>query len=275
MGIYPAWMRKNLKTAPIRLNIGNYCMICARKSDLGIDLCAECEGLLMRMRHIDRHGRETRVCSGCGSLSNPPPRDVSRLSSADAQCTAERCSYYCAKCCASSRSLTRIVAAYRYDFPLSGMIQQMKYQEKRQTARVLGSLLARAVGQRTANNQLPDMLIPVPLNRKRQLQRGFNQARDIARWCARDLNNIPVNECVSRIVDTDSLAGLSRAERQFRILGAFRASPVVADKHVAIVDDVLTTGSTAGEMAREIYDTGASSVELWVLARTSRMRSEG
>lgn len=274
MGIYPAWMRKNLELMPIRLNIGSYCMICARKSDSGVDLCSECEGLLMRMRHVDRLGRETQVCSGCGLLSDVTV-DVNGVSNVDAQVTAEPCSYYCAQCCASSRGLTRIVAPYRYDFPLAGIIQAMKYQEKRQTARVLGSLLARAVIRATAKDQLPDMLIPVPLHRQRQLQRGFNQARDIAKWCARELNDIPVNECVSRVVDTDSLAGLSRAERQYRILGAFSASAAVADKHVAIVDDVLTTGSTAGEMAREIYDTGASSVELWVLARTSSTRSEG
>lgn len=171
--------------------------------------------------------------------------------------------------------LTRTVAAYRYEFPIDRLIQQMKYHEKRQIARVLGSLLARAVRRTTSDAQLPDMLIPVPLHPRRSLQRGFNQARDIARWCAKDLNNLPVNECVSRIVDTESLAGLTRAERQYRILGAFRATAAVADKHVALVDDVLTTGSTAREMARELYDSGASSVELWVLARTSRTRSEG
>lgn len=274
MAICPAWMRINPKLTSIRLNFGSYCMICARKAATGIDLCAECEGLLMRMRHIDGQGCETQVCIECGLLCNIFPGVVASMPDEDDR-TDDPHTHYCAQCCASSGILTRIIAAYRYEFPLGRLIQQMKYHEKRQVARVFGSLLARAVRRTTRNTQLPDMLIPVPLHRRRQLQRGFNQARDIAKWCAKDLNNLPVDDCVSRVVDTESLAGLNRAERQYRILGAFRTTAAVADKRVAIVDDVLTTGATARELARELYDSGASSVELWVLARTSRIRSEG
>ena len=102
----------------------------------------------------------------------------------------------------------------------------------------------------------------------RLAQRGFNHAADIARFAASRLNLPWSDELAERIEDTGSLAGLSRAEREHRIRGAFAVSDRVADQHIVIVDDVLTTGATSGELARELYDTGAATVELWVVART-------
>jgi len=131
--------------------------------------------------------------------------------------------------------------------------------------------LAQAVLHDTTD-VLPEILLPMPLHPDRLQQRGFNQARDIAMWCGKRLDlPVPASQ-VSRIVDTGSLAGLNRQERRLRILGAFRACDALAGRRVAIVDDVLTTGASARELAREIYDSGAESVELWVLARTSSNR---
>ncbi|MBX2882856.1 MAG: ComF family protein [Granulosicoccus sp.] len=171
--------------------------------------------------------------------------------------------------------MQRIIAPYRYVFPMDRLIQRMKYQGDRRLGRVLGSLLARHVATELDSAELPDILIPVPLHSSRLATRGFNQAREIAHWCARELQLPAASDGVRRIVDTDSLAGLTRAERQHRILGAFRASSEVADRRIAIIDDVLTTGSTARELARELYDSGALSVEAWVLARTSSDRPDG
>ncbi|MDB4224110.1 phosphoribosyltransferase family protein [Granulosicoccus sp.] len=145
----------------------------------------------------------------------------------------------------------------------------MKYGQRRVFARVLGGLLASAA---KSSESLPDVLIPVPLHESRQLLRGYNQAADIGRWCANELDLQYKPWLVSRVYDTGSLAGLSKTARQLRILGAFKASPDVKGCRIAIVDDVMTTGATARELARELYDTGALSVELWVLARTSNDR---
>lgn len=160
----------------------------------------------------------------------------------------------------------RIIAPYRYEFPIDHIIGRMKYGQRRVFGRVLGELLAKSV---STSDPLPDILIPVPLYATRQIERGFNQAGDIAQWCANELNLQYQPWLASRVFDTGSLAGLSKAARQLRILGAFNASPEVNGCRIAIIDDVLTTGATARELARELYDTGALSVELWVLARTS------
>lgn len=231
-----------------RLKIGSYCVFCRRSSTSCRDLCDGCESQLQRITHSDRAGRVTSLCLACG---------------------IEGRSEICASCAQRRSPFTRIVAPYRYAFPLDKIIHQLKYHDRRVYARVLGSLLCAAV---PAEGVLPDVLVSVPLSRARARKRGFNQAADIARWCASELGVPHWPDAAERIAETGSLAGLSRAERQQHILGAFRAADRVCGKRIAIVDDVLTTGATAREFATELYDTGALSVELWVLARTSSTR---
>lgn len=271
----PKWSKK-LEFATSRLNFGSYCSLCLGIGALNIDLCDACESLLHRCTHTDRGGLSTQVCLQCGIVLPRCFYAPSRLGGGPA--IADSSGSVGMDCCSACRGqipvFGQIVAPYRYQFPVDQLIQGLKYRNQRQMARVLGSLLARsvrsqAVRSKSISTTLPDCLIPVPLHTARQASRGFNQAQDIARWCARDLQLKSWPGAARRVVDTGSLAGLSRAARQNRILGAFRANEAVMGKRVAIVDDVLTTGSTARELARELYDTGAASVELWVLARTS------
>lgn len=251
----PDW-RGLSKSALQRLDIGTRCVICARRAGAGIDLCDDCESLLHRCVVTDAAGQVSFLCLSCGAETVGPAGET-----------------HCRHCPETTIPFTRIVAAYRYEFPVDRLIQTLKYRDQRVLARVLGSVLARTVRRQTPSGQpLPSQLVPVPLHIDRQRLRGYNQSADIARWCARELGIESRSRAAIREYDTGSLAGLSRAERQYRILGAFRADARVAGRHVAIVDDVLTTGSTARELARELYDTGALSVELWVLARTSSSR---
>ena len=109
----------------------------------------------------------------------------------------------------------------------------------------------------------PDCLLAVPTHPTRLAARGFDHGADLARWTGRAAGVPGALDAARRIEDTGSLAELSRAERSVRIRGAFRVSEAVHGRRVALVDDVLTTGATAGELARECHDTGAASVELW------------
>lgn len=265
----PEWSKK-LDFSILRLNIGSYCSLCWGRSESEIDICDACESLLNRCLHTDRSGRRTQVCLQCGV------EQCSRIFNADRHqgannaeskhWSSESC---CRKCRQHDSVFSRIIAPYRYDFPLDKLIRELKYRDNRQIGRVLGCLLARSAGSQQGDQGLPDCLLPMPLHPDRQASRGYNQASDLARWCARELGIVSWPDAARRIVDTGSLAGLSRVERQYRILGAFQADQAVQGKRIAIVDDVLTTGSTSRELARELYDTGAESVELWVLARTS------
>ena len=143
----------------------------------------------------------------------------------------------------------------------------LKYGGQLSYGRVLGNLLADEI-ERTGVT-LPDALLPMPMHQSRYRQRGFNQAHELASWCGSRLGVQIRNHWAQRHVDTPALAGLNKASRELEIRGAFQADAIVKGKHIAIVDDVLTTGASSTELTRELYDTGAQSVSLWVVARTA------
>ncbi len=160
-----------------------------------------------------------------------------------------------------------MVIPFRYAHPIDRLVTGLKYGGRVSYGRVLGNLLADEV-QRTGVT-LPDGLLPMPMHQSRYKQRGFNQAQELALWCGSRLGVRVQNHWAERHVDTPALAGLSKASRELEIRGAFQADTKVEGQHIAIVDDVLTTGASSTELARELYDTGAKSVSLWVLARTA------
>lgn len=276
----PNWANLSLAVSKC-LTIGTYCTLCARPAMPGVDLCTSCLGLFRACRYTDRNTHTTVLCPGCGLEQVEPPECAAGAKlPASGACqhdilVTSSLGHYCAGCkTMAGQFLTRIVAPYRYAYPVDRLVKRIKYREERQLTRVLGHLLAEEVLQHGAD-RLPSTILPMPLHPSRLRHRGFNQAADIAGWCGKHIGLTVAENQLSRIVDTGSLAGLNRQERQLRILGAFRATGDLEGKRVAIVDDVLTTGASARELAREIYDSGAESVELWVLARTSSEREGG
>jgi ComF family protein len=116
----------------------------------------------------------------------------------------------------------------------------------------------------------PQALLPVPIYRDRLLERGYNQAREIARIFSADLD-IPVDRhSLSRIRATPPQSGLSAAQRKTNVRQAFACSPRRDYRHVAVVDDIVTTGSTAAEITRLLHRAGVEHVEVWALARAYR-----
>lgn len=272
------WAKGALKC----LTIGTYCTLCCRSAPAGIDLCTHCRQQFRALQHTGRDALTTTLCLGCGLEQLCPPCSLVSeslslpLTSSGLNCITDTpsisSSNYCAACALrEGQFLRHIVAPFRYAYPVDRLIKRIKYQNDRQLGRVFGTLLADAVVHRNVD-ALPDILVPMPLHSLRLRHRGFNQAVDIAHWAGKRLKIPVATGQVSRIVDTGSLAGLTRQERQLKILGAFRADDTLVGLNVAIVDDVLTTGSSARELARELYDSGVASVELWVLARTSSNR---
>ncbi|MEO6696465.1 MAG: phosphoribosyltransferase family protein, partial [Gammaproteobacteria bacterium] len=110
------------------------------------------------------------------------------------------------------------------------------------------------------------------LHRARLRQRGFNQSLEIARPLARRLN-IPVDyQSCERVRNTSAQSLLPAGERHKNIKGAFRVTHPIAARHVAIVDDVMTTGHTVQELAATLRKSGVRRVDVWVLARASLQR---
>jgi ComF family protein len=168
---------------------------------------------------------------------------------------------------------TRAVVPFSYAYPVDHCIRALKFKGERVYARVFGALLADARAQMGA--PLPDVVVPVPLHDSRYRERGFNQAHEIARFAARRLGIPVASRMLMRAAKTREQSGLPLTERISNVRGAFamraalvtRAAPTL--HCVALVDDVLTTGSTASEAASVLRVSGAKEIELWAIARVS------
>ncbi|HWL64179.1 MAG TPA: ComF family protein [Steroidobacteraceae bacterium] len=164
---------------------------------------------------------------------------------------------------------------FRYEDPVDLMIQRLKFQRDIAQARVLGTLFARA--WRAAGRDRPECIVPMPLHRSRHVERGFCQTTLLARHIARRLGHqgrpLPVhNNLLLRVRATRAQSGLDAAERARNLKGAF-ASPTGKrlPRHVALLDDVLTTGHTATAAIAALHEAGVRRVDLWCCARALRL----
>jgi len=184
-----------------------------------------------------------------------------------------------ANCCAGCRRdlpwlqhAGRLHAALAYEYPVDRLIARAKFGGRRDCARVLGEWLAADLLASRAS-PWPELIIPVPLHPRRLADRGYNQSEDIARPLAAATGaRIDLRSC-RRLRDTPEQSRLSASERRRNLRGAFSAGPGIAGRRVAMVDDVITTGSTMAALARSLLDAGAASVEAWAVARTQPGRN--
>ena len=181
----------------------------------------------------------------------------------------------CGLCQRVRPAFERAISTGPYDGRLRELIHLLKYERVRSAAPPLGALLASAL--LPYGPQIGDaILVAVPLHRRKRLQRSFNQSVDIARAtgeaCRRHGWNIrQCNAAMRRIRPTVSQTGLTRHQRRQNVRGAFSAErPLVEGRNIILIDDVLTTGTTAQECARVLLRAGASKVWVATAARVSK-----
>jgi len=170
----------------------------------------------------------------------------------------------CGVCLARPPRIARTRAAVAYDEISRGLAIRLKYARKVALARTMARYMAPLVGD------APDrLLIPVPLHRTRLWSRGFNQSALVARELSRRLGIPAAPLALARSRRTPPLKGMSPLQRRKTVAGAFRVRErgAVAGKTVILVDDVLTTGSTAEACARVLKRAGAARIELVSWAR--------
>lgn len=221
-----------------------------------------------------------RICLLCGDGAEEPYNlctgCIRALPRIDAFC--RRCalplpavdSEVCAQCVRAPPPFRRAVAAFRYVDPLDTLIQQLKYQRDLSVASTLGRLLAKRIAEAGAGD--PECILPVPLHPRRLRARGFNQSLEIAIVLAAG-TGIPVKRhWTKRTRNTLAQSQVqSIPARRRNVRGAFAASPRLSRyARVTIVDDVVTTGATAAELARVVLAQGVESVDLWCVARAER-----
>jgi ComF family protein len=174
------------------------------------------------------------------------------------------------RCGLCRRGLTGYDAAYAfgsYEGTLRKLIQLFKYGRISTLARPLGNMLRLAVPRDCGF----DLVVPMPMHWRRRWQRGFNQAALLADTLGTRLH-LPVRASIKRAKSTPPQAGLTSAQRRANVSGAFRVSrpESVRGKRVLLVDDVLTTGATAGACARALKRAGATHVAVLTVARADR-----
>ena len=177
----------------------------------------------------------------------------------------------CALCRAGLRGFDAAYCFGAYEGPLRELIHLFKYGKVRSLARPLGNLLAAALPL----DESFDAIAPVPLHWRRQWQRGFNQSELLARNIA-GRTGIPVVLALRRLRSTSAQAGLNNAGRRQNVAGAFacrrgaRWARRIQAKRILLVDDVMTTGSTAAACALALNRAGAARVALLPVARVDR-----
>ena len=172
----------------------------------------------------------------------------------------------CGACLKETPIFNSTIAAFHYEPPISDFIQNLKYQSNFTANELLANALVNKLRIYYRDETLPQQIIPVPLHRLRVLKRGFNQANEIAKHLSIAFN-IPINnQAISRAVSTPPQADLSAAQRKSNLRRAFQVNRK-PPAHCAIVDDVVTTGSTANAVAKALIKAGANKVDVWCLAR--------
>ncbi len=219
-----------------RYLLPSLCVTCGRTAEAPFDLCQGCLAAMPYLKVACRRcGLPLAQASVCGAcLKAPPPFE-------------------------------QTFSLFHYAFPVDHLIQQLKFKRRLVNARLLGALMGEALQQR--EQRLPDVMVPVPLYQRRLQQRGYNQALELARPLSQQLN-VPIDfACCRRVRETAVQSDLPASERRGNIKGAFEVSDALAGQHVAIIDDVMTTGNTVAELAQAMRARGARIVDIWVCAR--------
>lgn len=215
------------------------CLLCGDRCEEDCCLCKECFNGLPIIGH---------ACEQCGI---PLPGEAVR----------------CGACLTNPPFFNRCLSALDYRSPVDYLIKHLKYHNQLSVANLLANLLAKKIRQR--NQTLPQVIIPVPLHESRLQQRGYNQSIEIARPLSRELR-IPFNitHCV-RQRNTVPQFDLPAKQRSQNIKNAFEMVADLPFEHVAILDDIMTTGSTANELSRVLQAAGARHIEVWTCARAN------
>ena len=173
----------------------------------------------------------------------------------------------CGRCQKKAPLFDEAFSVFSYEQPVIWLIQQLKFNEKLAHARLLGELLSASncIEQIQADEDI--CILPVPLFKKRLRQRGFNQSIELARALSKKTGWPMELHCVQRVRETSAQTGLDAKARRKNIRGAFEVVESFLQKHVVIVDDVVTTGSTVNELSRVLKKSGVKRITVLSLAR--------
>lgn len=186
-------------------------------------------------------------------------------------------SQFCGQCIKTPPSFIGTKIPFRYAYPLDHIILDFKFQHKFAKAKTLSFLMMEYLEDAYQNEPLPDAIIPIPIYWKRRFLRGFNQTEMLGHDLANKLSIPLLNHICVRTSHHQTQKDSNRQSRQSNLKNAFQVPlkkrPLIEGKHLALLDDVVTTGATTREVSKLLLANGAASVVIWALARTPRVDS--
>lgn len=232
------WNSTNWADGLRRVLFPPLCLVCGQDGRAQLDCCAGCERELPRL---------AAQCARCGVGMDSPVR-------------------LCGRCAMALPSFHATWPGFAYAGVIERLVRQFKFHGDLAAGRLLADLLATRLVELQAPR--PQLMVPVPLHLRRRLRRGFNQSalicRDLSRW----FGGLPWLEAQRRSRSTAIQSELPADQRSGNVRGAFKLAWLPpGTRHVALVDDVMTTGSTLHECARVLLQAGVERVDVWVVAR--------
>ena len=215
-----------------------FCLVCGDEKTDKSDICDKCRDFLSIINIF---------CPACGVSSKKP--------------------LICGNCQKTQPYFDSTYTGFNYSAPMDGFVKRLKYDKQLEFARTLGELFAaRWMGQSTPQ---PELIVPVPLHRERLRERGFNQSLEIAREVGKRPELRIDYQSVIRVKPTPPQTDLPLKKRRSNVRNAFKVIKPIEAQHVAILDDVMTTGSTADELARCLKQSGVERIDVWTVTRAS------
>ncbi|MNJ54515.1 DNA utilization protein GntX [compost metagenome] len=227
------------------LNSNHICLLCNEPAEQPYPLCVACEAELPWLQ------------DGCQVCALPLPMH----------------GLTCAECRRRAPAFFRVEAPWHYGFPLDALISRFKYNSQWPLGHLLAQLLGRWLCYRYSEDlPRPALLLPVPLARRRLRQRGYNQAAMLAKWLSGHTGIACNEQVLKRVLDTPAQQGSKARARKRNLRQAFVVAnaQAIEGRHLALVDDVLTTGATAQTLASLLLKAGARRVDVYCLARTAK-----
>ncbi|MCY7386815.1 MAG: ComF family protein [Burkholderiales bacterium] len=226
-------------SSPFGSVLSQDCTLCGVRSHAS--LCDAC--------HRDLPFRQALGCPRCNAIST------------DHQ--------VCGACLSDPPHFDDTISAFRYAFPLDRLVQAYKFNANLGLLSLFADALASAIRANTADVKA-DLVIPLPLAPKRLAERGFNQSALLGANIAKALGIRFEARGMLRVRETPPQTGLNREARLKNVRGAFDCARRLEGRHVAVVDDVMTTGATLSEAAKVLKKAGAARVSAWVVARATK-----
>jgi len=219
------------------------CILCREETKRAVDLCIDCEEDLPWLGH---------VCIHCAAPLSIETNTI------------------CGACLKKPFPFYKTCIPFSYTGTIRNLITGLKFQQRLLYATILGNLLAEQIRLSYQKEHFPHLIIPVPLHKKRLHQRGFNQVMEIARSINKKLKiSIDYKSCL-RVRDTLAQSELPANQRRTNVKNAFalQTQKNLFNQHIALLDDVMTTGHTLTELSRILYDAGVKRIDVWCCART-------